>query len=90
MVGQGSARLAASILAFLLPLVFSSTAWAHKPTFSDGSAKDANQAYRINDVDVSVVFYHEVTPQAGQLWLTFDSFSTPRFHTSLSSNGLRF
>jgi hypothetical protein len=72
MVGHSATRLAERSLGFILSLVFCSTAWAHKPTFSDGSAKDVNQAYRIKDADVSVVFYHEATPQAGQLWLTFD------------------
>ena len=72
MFGHGTIRVTARSLGFILPLVFGATAWAHKPTFSDGSAKDANHAYRIDDVDVSLVFYHEVTSQAGQLWLTFD------------------
>jgi hypothetical protein len=72
MFGHVTARVTTRSLGFILPLVFGSTALAHKPTFSDGSAKDANHAYRINDIDVSLVFYHEATPQAGQLWLTFD------------------
>lgn len=72
MLGPVTVRLTARSLGLLLPLVFGSTVWAHKPTFSDGSAKDAHHAYRIEDVDVSLVFYHEVTPQSGPLWLTFD------------------
>jgi len=61
------------IVLVLGPLVLTSTALAHRPTFSDGSASDANHALEVKDVDLSQVVYHEVTAQAQQLWLTFEA-----------------
>ena len=48
-------------------------AWAHKPIFSDGSARDAAHAMPLRNLDVSQVVYHEVPAQANQLWLSFDA-----------------
>jgi hypothetical protein len=49
-----------------------SIAWAHRPTLSDGSARDASTALYIADVDLSQVVYHEVMAESPLLWLTFD------------------
>ncbi len=57
--------------AFFFLVLLSPPAFAHRPTFSDGSAKDANSALAIEDVDVSQVVYHTVTEDAPQLWQTF-------------------
>lgn len=61
------------ILLLAGPLVLTSVALAHRPTFSDGSATDANSAYEIKEVDVSQVVYHELTQDAQQVWLTFEA-----------------
>jgi hypothetical protein len=47
------------------------TAGAHLPIFSDGSAVDAEHAIPIGEVQVSRVAYHEVTPEAAQVWIAF-------------------
>jgi len=57
---------------FSIVMVLTSAAQAHRPTFSDGSARDAEHALRIADIDVSQVVYHEVTTDAPQLWQTFE------------------
>lgn len=59
------------ILSLSGPLIFTSVALAHRPTFSAGSATDANSAYEIKEPDVSQVVYHELTDDAQHLWLTF-------------------
>lgn len=58
--------LAAALLAWTIP------AQAHFPNLSDGSYDDAESAFQIEDPDVSMVLYHEVTCDALQLWLAFD------------------
>ncbi len=49
-----------------------STAWAHRPTLSDGSARGPSTALVISDVDLSQVIYHEITAESPQLWLGLD------------------
>ncbi|HUW83695.1 MAG TPA: hypothetical protein VMZ31_12965 [Phycisphaerae bacterium] len=61
-----------AIWVWMLVLIGASTAWAHKPIFSDGSADDADSAIQIDDVTISQVTYHEVTEGATQVWLTFE------------------
>jgi hypothetical protein len=51
--------------------VGSATGLGHVPFLSDGSAVDAESAIVLADVQVSRVFYHEVTAEAPQLWLAF-------------------
>ena len=48
------------------------SAYAHRPTISSGSAVDAAKAIEFKDVQVSRVVYHEVTPQAPRVWITFE------------------
>jgi len=67
---QGIGRLV--IWAWVVALGGASTAWAHKPIFSDGSADDADSAIAIDDVTISQVVYHEITEGATQVWLTFE------------------
>ncbi len=59
-----------------LPLIALLTATpiglAHQPTLSDGTAVDAEHAIEFTDVQISRVVYHEVTPDAPQVWVTFE------------------
>ncbi|MHC5047162.1 MAG: hypothetical protein ACYTGY_11470, partial [Planctomycetota bacterium] len=64
-------RVSIRILAFSL-VVLSSTAFAHRPTMSDGAASDADHAIEFQDVQISRVVYHEVTEQAPRVWITFE------------------
>jgi monofunctional biosynthetic peptidoglycan transglycosylase len=64
-------RVSIRILAFSL-VVLSSTAFAHRPTMSDGTASDADHAIEFQDVQISRVVYHEVTEQAPRVWITFE------------------
>lgn len=59
------------VLTFLVVAASRSPALAHRPTFSDGSAVDADSALEIDDITVSQVVYHEVTEDAPRLWQTF-------------------
>jgi len=52
-------------------LIVSTSAYAHQPTMSDGTAIDASHAIEFQDVQISRVVYHEVTKQARQVWITF-------------------
>lgn len=63
-----------SLVAFFgLIAAFSTPAWAHRPVFDDGTHVDAASALLIEEPNVSQVVYHEVTPDAARLWLTFDA-----------------
>lgn len=64
-------RSPALVFGVVLLVSVPSVAWAHRPTLSDGSARDASTAFYISDVDLSQVVYHEVTAESPQLWLTF-------------------
>ncbi len=60
--------LSLTVLAIVVP-----TAWAHKPTFPDGTGCDQAGAITIEDINVSQVAYTELTEACPQLWLTFDA-----------------
>lgn len=45
---------------------------AHQPILSDGSAVNIEQAIPLEDVQISRVVYHEVTPASAQIWLSFE------------------
>ncbi len=66
-------RMRSSAIFSLGLLLWGSMAWAHKPIFTDGSARDAEHAAPVKDVDVSMVTYYLATPQSPQVWLTFDA-----------------
>jgi len=51
---------------------FAATSHAHRPTFSDGTAVDAEHAIAFEDVQISRVVYHSVTGASLRLWLTFE------------------
>jgi hypothetical protein len=44
---------------------------AHQPTISDGSATTPDAAILFEDIQLSRVVYHEVTPDAEQIWIRF-------------------
>ena len=64
-------------------VVAASSAFAHQPIISDGSAIDAAHAIKLKDVQVSRVVYHRVTAKAPQLWLTFDVDQPQKLHLLL-------
>jgi len=66
-------RMRSSVILAVGLLLWGNTAWAHKPIFTDGSARDAEHAAPVKDVDVSMVTYYLATPQSPQVWLTFDA-----------------
>jgi len=52
--------------------VFASSAWAHKPYFSSGEYGGAEQAWVIENPDVSIVLYHKVTCDEPVVWLRYE------------------
>ncbi|MCC6142311.1 MAG: hypothetical protein IT368_00755 [Candidatus Hydrogenedentes bacterium] len=62
-------------LGFVLVLfgLVAQDAWGHKPVVIDGGPTGPASAYVIDDVTVSQVGYHTVTPDAPQLWFTFEA-----------------
>jgi hypothetical protein len=53
-------------------LLLASNLMAHKPFFTEGQGNSIDQAIPIENVDISQVFYREVTAEAPELWLTFE------------------
>ncbi|MBT6177310.1 MAG: hypothetical protein HOI23_08670, partial [Deltaproteobacteria bacterium] len=58
---------------FIFAFGLSATSNAHKPFFSDGQFSGPESAYQIEDIDVSIVLYHEVTCDSQAVWLRFDN-----------------
>ena len=58
-------------LAVILCL-FAVSASAHKPYFSTGEYGSADQAWTIENPDVSIVLYHNVTCDEPAVWLRYD------------------
>ena len=56
----------------VLSLVLSGGAWAHHYIPDDGSHTGADKALYVRDISLSQVIYHDVTPEAAQVWLSFD------------------
>lgn len=56
-----------------LALTVASPASAHKPSFSNGQYGAADRAYPVQNIDHSIVVYHEITCDDRQLWLRFDA-----------------
>lgn len=48
-------------------------AQAHKPVVINGGPTDVETAYEVPDPEVSYVGYHERTPEAPELWFTFEA-----------------
>lgn len=61
----------ASILAFAI--ASASPASAHKPSFSNGQYGSPDRAYPVQNIDHSIVVYHEITCNDRQLWLRFSA-----------------
>ena len=60
--------LAASLFCLWLP----STADAHRPTFGEGYGS-VDSAFEIEDPDISIVLYKEVSCDDPQLWMTYEA-----------------
>ena len=56
---------------------------AHQPTMSDGTAIGADSAIELDDIQLSRVFYHEITDAAPRLWLTFEIDAPQSLYLSL-------
>ena len=54
-------------------LLMTTVALAHKPTFSDGGYASQDDAYEVQDPEVSIVVYHEVTCDSPELWMTLET-----------------
>jgi len=52
-------------------LLLSAAALAHKPSFDDGIYTSPDTAFRIDDIDISIVLYSEITCDDPELWMTF-------------------
>jgi hypothetical protein len=61
------------LLIFIFAFGLSATSSAHKPFFSDGQFSGPESAFPIEDIDVSIVLYHEVTCESQAVWLRFDN-----------------
>lgn len=59
---------------WLLPLLLT-TADAHRPSFGDTGMDDAETAYLIEDIGVSIVVYKELTCAQPQLWMEYDGLA---------------
>ena len=55
----------------LLALLIALPAEAHKPSF--GIHPTLNSAFHVDDVDISMVLYQNITCDADQIWLHFDA-----------------
>lgn len=64
-------------------LVITSVTLAHQPTMSDGTAIGPDSAIELDDIQLSRVFYHEITQDAPSLWLTFDIAEPQSLYISL-------
>jgi hypothetical protein len=60
-------------LALLACLLLVGEAAAHKPSYSEGQFSQKENAWFIQDVDVSIVLYHQVTCEAPEVWMAFET-----------------
>ena len=56
----------------LLTAVIAPEAHAHRLVPDDGTHVDADTAIFLDDMGLSQVVYHEVTPTSNHLWIAFD------------------
>jgi hypothetical protein len=61
------------LLALLGCLFVLGDASAHKPSYSNGEFSQKESAWFIEDVDVSIVLYHQVTCEAPEIWMAFET-----------------
>ncbi|MEC7242556.1 MAG: MYXO-CTERM sorting domain-containing protein [Myxococcota bacterium] len=57
----------------LFTFFVSSTAIAHRPYFAEGNYTSSEGAFYVEDPDISMVLYGELTCEEEQLWLTFET-----------------
>jgi hypothetical protein len=60
------------LLVALASILLATTAHAHKPRFSDGTAVTPQRALVVQEPAMSQVYYHEVTKTTPRIWLAFD------------------
>jgi len=53
-------------------LLYTSSAWAHRPVFTDDAATGPGTAVPMGGPEVSQVVYREITEDSPQVWLRFD------------------
>ena len=53
-------------------LLWVGIAFAHKPSFSEGQYSSADAPYQVQDPNISIVVYHEVTCESPALWMTLN------------------
>jgi hypothetical protein len=61
-------------------LCISGSAFAHNYRADDGSHTSADKALVLNDITLSQVVYHDVTPDSAQLWLAIDGKAGDLFY----------
>jgi len=59
-------------LALLACLLLVGEAAAHKPSYSEGQFSQKENAWFIQDVDISIVLYHQVTCETSEIWMAFE------------------
>lgn len=63
------------VITVLWLLSLSGPAQAHLPNFSEVQHSIRDTAWTIDDIDLSIVLYHEVTCETELLWLRFDGLA---------------
>lgn len=63
----------AVLLAVTAAILSVATASAHKPSYSDGQFSQKENAWFIQDIDISIVLYHQVTCEAPEIWMSFET-----------------
>lgn len=61
------------LLLIFIIVSIAQSAGAHKPFFSDGQYNGPETAYAIDDIEISIVLYHEVTCESQAVWMHFDN-----------------
>jgi hypothetical protein len=61
-----------SLFALFVCLCFPSPADAHRPTFGEGFESE-DTAFEVEDPDISIVLYKEVTCDDPELWMTYEA-----------------
>ena len=67
---------------YLLTLL-SLTAQAHRPSFGDLGMDDPNSAYVIEDIEISIVVYKELTCEQSELWMRYDGLADEELFVQL-------
>lgn len=67
----------------LVSLLLLATASAHRPSFGDEGMSSAEDAYVIEDIDISIVVYKELVCEDSELWMTFDGAADQELYVQL-------